>query len=284
MFVGSMVAGLAPLFLSVSESQLQTISAVGAGLLIGTALGVILPEGSEAFRTAQHETSGDQKLPDSLFGAVLIGGFIVMLLLDQVHTAVARGKSFQTSPPPTDSDPEDPWKVQVAKAGPPRKHVWTKTGSDSASRAFVGLLVHSAADGFAVGAASRSSSSSLGLTIAVAMVLHKAPVAFGLATSFMTAKWTWQKSQKALLAFSSASPFSAMLTYALIGAVPALSSTSSTALCVLFSGGTFLYAACMHILPEIVGHDASLNMVQLGAVLCGSILPLLLTLATPHVH
>ena len=49
--------GLAPLFLSVSESQLQTISAVGAGLLIGTALGVILPEGSEAFRTAQHETS-----------------------------------------------------------------------------------------------------------------------------------------------------------------------------------------------------------------------------------
>ncbi len=49
--------GLAPLFLSVSESQLQIISAVGAGLLIGTALGVILPEGSEAFRTAQHETS-----------------------------------------------------------------------------------------------------------------------------------------------------------------------------------------------------------------------------------
>lgn len=48
-------AGLAPLFLTVSESQLQTISAVGAGLLIGTALGVILPEGSEGFRTAQEE-------------------------------------------------------------------------------------------------------------------------------------------------------------------------------------------------------------------------------------
>ena len=48
-------AGLAPLFLTVSDSQLQTISAVGAGLLIGTALGVILPEGSEAFRTAQEE-------------------------------------------------------------------------------------------------------------------------------------------------------------------------------------------------------------------------------------
>ena len=48
-----------------------------------------------------------------------------MLLLDQIHTAVAKGKSFQTSPPPIDNaDPEDPWKVQVAKDGPPKKHVW----------------------------------------------------------------------------------------------------------------------------------------------------------------
>ena len=56
MFVGSVIAGLAPLLLVVSDSQLQTISAVGAGLLIGTALGVILPEGAEAFRTAQEES------------------------------------------------------------------------------------------------------------------------------------------------------------------------------------------------------------------------------------
>lgn len=49
-------AGLAPLFLTVSESQLHTISAVGAGLLIGTALGIILPEGSEAFRAAQEQS------------------------------------------------------------------------------------------------------------------------------------------------------------------------------------------------------------------------------------
>ena len=139
-------------------------------------------------------------------------------------------------------------------------------------------------DGFAVGAATRSDSSTLGISIAIAMVLHKAPVAFGLATSFMTAKWPWQKSQKAMLAFSSASPLAAVITYGLIGIIPALSSASSTALCVLFSGGTFLYAACMHILPEVVGHHASLNVVQLAAVLCSSVLPLLLSLATPHAH
>lgn len=178
MFVGSMLAGLAPLFLSVSESQLQTISAVGAGLLIGTALGVILPEGAEAFRTAQEQSGmlspvnqthqlrlhclivlshhnsykdhqlgatssqsghcrmvtilmssgaaeSSQKLSDSLFGAVLIAGFIAMLLLDQVHISVTKGKSFQTSPPPDmDNDPEDPWKVQVARPAGRQKHVW----------------------------------------------------------------------------------------------------------------------------------------------------------------
>jgi len=46
--------------------------------------------------------------------------------------------------------------------------------SDGASRAFVGLLVHSAADGFAVGAACVGGSSALSGAIALAMVLHKA--------------------------------------------------------------------------------------------------------------
>ena len=44
---------------------------------------------------------------------------------------------------------------------------------DAASRAFIGLLVHSAADGFAVGASSVSDSASLSFLVAVAMVLHK---------------------------------------------------------------------------------------------------------------
>ncbi|KAL3134435.1 hypothetical protein ABBQ38_006493 [Trebouxia sp. C0009 RCD-2024] len=284
-FVGSMLAGLAPLFLGVSESHLQTISAVGAGLLIGTALEVILPEGSEAFGTARQDGGNEQHLPESLLGAALISGFVIMLLLDQVHTAVSM--SFQTSPPPANNGSEDPGEVQElleAQNGLRKKHVLTKTASDPAARAYIGLMVHSAADGFAVGAATRSDSSALGVTIAIAMVLHKAPVAFGLATSFMAANWTWQKSQKALLAFCSTSPLAALITYALIGATPALSSASSTALCVLFSGGTVLYAACMHVVPQVVGHDAALDRVQLAAVVCGSVLPLLLTLAMPHAH
>ena len=44
---------------------------------------------------------------------------------------------------------------------------------DAANRALIGLLVHSAADGFAVGASSVSTSASLSFLVAVAMVLHK---------------------------------------------------------------------------------------------------------------
>ena len=45
MFVGSFVSGLIPLTLSLSESKMRFITIIGAGLLVGTALAVIIPEG-----------------------------------------------------------------------------------------------------------------------------------------------------------------------------------------------------------------------------------------------
>ena len=49
MFVGALLCGAAPFFLRVRESHLQTLAALGAGLLIGSALAVIVPEGFHAF-------------------------------------------------------------------------------------------------------------------------------------------------------------------------------------------------------------------------------------------
>jgi len=45
MFLGSFVSGLIPLTLSLSESKMRFITIIGAGLLVGTALAVIIPEG-----------------------------------------------------------------------------------------------------------------------------------------------------------------------------------------------------------------------------------------------
>lgn len=44
------------LLVQVSEAQLSAMGALGAGLLVGTALAVIIPEGFHAFQSAQHET------------------------------------------------------------------------------------------------------------------------------------------------------------------------------------------------------------------------------------
>lgn len=44
------------LLLQISEGKLAVMGALGAGLLVGTALSVIVPEGFHAFESAQHET------------------------------------------------------------------------------------------------------------------------------------------------------------------------------------------------------------------------------------
>ena len=52
----------------------------------------------------------------------------------------------------------------------------------------------------------------------------QAPVAFGLATYLLSAKWAPQRARQALLVFASASPVVAALTYMAIMAAPGLSS------------------------------------------------------------
>ena len=52
----------------------------------------------------------------------------------------------------------------------------------------------------------------------------QAPVAFGLATYLLSAKWAAQRARQALLLFAAASPVVAALTYLAIMAVPGLSS------------------------------------------------------------
>ncbi len=42
--------------MQISEGKLAVMGALGAGLLVGTALSVIIPEGFHAFQSAQHET------------------------------------------------------------------------------------------------------------------------------------------------------------------------------------------------------------------------------------
>lgn len=48
MLVGSYLAGSIPLVMRLSEQKLKLVTVLGAGLLVGTALTVIIPEGIRA--------------------------------------------------------------------------------------------------------------------------------------------------------------------------------------------------------------------------------------------
>ncbi|VDK31300.1 unnamed protein product [Gongylonema pulchrum] len=55
MLVGSFLAGLIPLAFVMSEGRTRLLSTFGAGLLVGTALSIIIPEGVESLYLAETE-------------------------------------------------------------------------------------------------------------------------------------------------------------------------------------------------------------------------------------
>ncbi|KXZ51844.1 hypothetical protein GPECTOR_11g283 [Gonium pectorale] len=134
-----------------------------------------------------------------------------------------------------------------------------------------GLLIHSAADGLAVGAASLGGGggagggpSALSVTVAAAIMLHKLPVTFGLTAYLTEAGWQPGRVLRGLLAFSASAPLAALATFYLLSGLLAGAQAGgeaavgdggggggeqAVALAVLLSGGTFLAAATQHILP-----------------------------------
>ncbi|KFM72998.1 Zinc transporter ZIP9, partial [Stegodyphus mimosarum] len=117
MLIGCYMAGMIPLIVTLSEDKLQLVSVLGAGLLVGTALSVIIPEGVNTLYATQikqldalkhiHNNevtakdvnvapihaahgSGDIIEPHSVIGVALVLGFIFMLLIDQISSSHGR--------------------------------------------------------------------------------------------------------------------------------------------------------------------------------------------------
>ncbi|XP_045466813.1 zinc transporter ZIP9-B isoform X2 [Harmonia axyridis] len=265
-FLGPMLAGFAALFMP--EDRLKKITVFGAGLLIGTALAVIIPEGIRALaiekphnHTAEEDEHSD---PFSPIGISLVLGFIFMLLIDQI---------FQNR----------------------NENV---NGPDRINTATIGLVVHAAADGIALGAAATTSQTDVEIIVFLAIMLHKAPAAFGLVTYLMHSGVERTKIRKHLLIFSLAAPVLTLITYFGIGqeSKDTLNHFNATGIAMLFSAGTFLYVATVHVLSELTqnNHDHSsysklptlensrpssvLRPIDLVILVLGSLTPLLLTL------
>lgn len=297
MLVGCYVAGTIPLAVNFSEEKLKLVTVLGAGLLCGTALAVIIPEGvhalyEEMLEGGHHHGHGqveaevsEQKIVEggvgqsvehghsheqlhAYIGVSLVLGFVFMLLVDQIGSSHMHSSS---------DDPEA-----------------ARTASSKVTIT-LGLVVHAAADGVALGAAASTSQTSVQLIVFVAIMLHKAPAAFGLVSFLMHAGLERNRIRKHLLVFALAAPVLAMLTYVGLSqsSKEALSDVNATGVAMLFSAGTFLYVATVHVLPEVGGmggHSHSpggstgkgLSKMEVGALVLGCLIPLVLSIGHQH--
>lgn len=144
-----------------------------------------------------------------------------------------------------------------------------------------------------------------------AIMLHKAPAAFGLVSFLLHEGINRQTIRRHLLIFSLAAPLLTLITYFGIGQEQkeTLNNVNATGIAMLFSAGTFLYVATVHVLPELTqggthshSHHSSnssleqpivkgnsggggftgLKNSELLILICGALMPLLLTVGHHH--
>ncbi|MCJ1223444.1 hypothetical protein MMC12_000085 [Toensbergia leucococca] len=342
MAIASFLAGSLPLSFSMSQSQLRLISNIGMGVLIGTSLIVIIPEGVDTLYSASHPTHSHSRrrshpqqlemswttpqdhpaiyprnnllhkaylstrsaqdsfpfdvpnpvLPPSVplpgdlptldidsdasppltpttpgevhalsslpsspspapqtrtphvwIGISLIMGFILMYLLDTLPSLASH-----TQPPPRTQNIYSLSDLATSPAPIPAPKRRTLSTT-------LGLCIHAAADGIALGASSSSTSATnLSFIIFLAIMVHKAPAAFGL-TSVLLRQGLGKRGARAhLVIFSLAAPVGALGTWVIVRGLGGGGGDEEamrwwTGVLLLFSGGTFLYVA-MHTMQE----------------------------------
>lgn len=104
-----------------------------------------------------------------------------------------------------------------------------------------------------MGAAATTNHSDVELIVFLAIMLHKAPAAFGLVTFLMHEGVTRRQIRRNLMMFSLAAPILTLVTFFLLGNEQRakLDTGNGTGLAMLFSAGTFLYVSTVHVLPEL---------------------------------
>lgn len=277
-------------------------------------VGIMDTDVSNGKKTATQEDDDIHKeAHHAWIGVALLAGFMLMYLIDKVpqygqpskqrtrthHIALNNlGRRFNFA---TSLDREE---EADSFLGSPE-------GSNVHQRSFattIGLVIHAAADGIALGASSTATTSSLSFVIFFAIMIHKAPAAFGLTSVLVKQGLSKRAARGHLVLFSLAAPTGAILTWFLANLLGSgrnhseQTTTWWTGILLLFSAGTFLYVA-MHSMQEashsphegVNGHangyldgrentqnEQKPSWKDLGAACFGMILPLFLQVGHAH--
>eukprot|EP00038_Savillea_parva_P017266 m.19605 g.19605 ORF g.19605 m.19605 type:complete len:346 (+) comp3707_c0_seq2:263-1300(+) len=318
MFVGAFLPGYVPICASGTtpssnsaagappSGRMRVLTMFGAGLLTGTALIVIIPEGIEMWLAAQqelhealsastvqaHEHEHDHGHEhhhhhhENLWqiGAALASGFAFMLLVEKLGASVGGSHghahvSVNDGPSRTGSG------LELGGIGVVKRD--KKEGVAARTRpAILGLIVHATVDGVAVGASTYSGNGRVSFIIFAAIMLHKAPAAFGLSVYLTSIGLHRREIVRNLFMFSMGAPVGAISTFFVmyLELLGARARASQDAIAMLFSGGTFLFVATVHIMPEVIKFDQGLAWNEVWATVCGIMLPMLLNVGHHHGH
>ncbi|KZO96922.1 Zinc/iron permease [Calocera viscosa TUFC12733] len=289
MGVSSFAVGSLPLTFTFSHHRLKMLTTYGMGLLIGAALAVIIPEGIETLYDSLG-AAGDAFNPTPLsdpgrvIAISLVLGFSVMLFVEQL--------SSPHQPPKTMAGPST---FEMA-TNPGGTHPHAAEAHSKAFSATLALVIHSFADGIALGSSSISDNSGLELVVFLAIMVHKAPASLGLCTTLLSYNEPRTRIRQYLFAFSAAAPIGAFVTYGVVwtlgNAAANLQWWAGVAL--LFSGGTFLYVAT--VIQDVSGHSHGPPIeddeppqelgvtTRLGLLVVGMFTPLVLSMLVGHGH
>lgn len=315
MAVASFLAGALPLSFSLSNNQLRFLSSLGVGVLVGTSMIVIIPEGIGAAvspaegahihrvrmvanrspfsieqrriddvatslkivaphdfenevdvkvgdlateiakrdqdvpllpEEEEHEHGHDEhEFPSFEIGISLILGFVLMFLIDRVpkhateslHPPAPTTHHVSLNDLSTPSADEEQSIGLMGSLAPSPRHSRSLATT-------IGLVIHAAADGIAMGASSTTEDMKMSFVIFVAIMIHKAPAAFGLTSVLLKQGLSKRAARGHLIVFSLAAPVGALVTWMLVkivgGGGGGADSMWWTGMLLLFSGGTFL--------------------------------------------
>ncbi|KAH9480620.1 Zinc transporter ZIP9 [Psilocybe cubensis] len=292
--------GMLPLSYAFSKGHLERLAALGTGLLLGAALGVIIPEGIE---TVVEANPGD--VPTERISLSLIIGFILMLIIEQLispnaHTlddmpmslqSKSNGSNLATAAS-VEFDAElgdlDPVNGRHNSGGD------AVVGGGGRERAFtlmLGLVFHGCADGLALGVANLAktapgATNTVSFVVFLALILHKAPTSLAFTTSLLSTNLPRPDCKKYLAIFSLSTPVIAIVSYLLFSFFGASDETNLIGTALLISGGTFLYVATV---LQPVSHHAPVSgdlrpISRIFFIALGMFIPVTLSSLIGHGH
>lgn len=204
--------------------------------------------------TPQPESGHKEESAHGYVGLALTLGFILMFLIDKLPRHAS--ETLQSAPPPRHIALDNlSGGLARSGSGSPSEgdeesdsflHSLTPTPKQSRSLATTtGLVIHAAADGIAMGASSSTNNQRLGFIIFIAIMIHKAPAAFGLTSVLLKQGLSKRAARGHLIIFSLAAPVGALSTWLIVNLAGGSNIDGEkgqwwTGTLLLFSAGTFL--------------------------------------------